>query len=188
MPLTIVVTPGSPTANSYADEAQFIAYAATRLAVPAGTTVSGSACTEREKIALIEASRELTLLEGTWAGQRSTLEQALAWPRQFVINPDAPEVVGVSDIALLYFGTDVVPSRVVEATCQLALELLASSRDLTTLDESLAVTREVVDVLETDYVAPEKRAQGLARFPRVLNLLAPLFAAGDTGGLTLVRC
>ena len=101
MALTIVSTPGSATANSYANELEFIAYAAARLNVPAGTTVSGSTCSETEKAALIEAQRELTTL--AWAAQRSLSTQALAWPQRYALNPDAPAVTGISDIAQLYF-------------------------------------------------------------------------------------
>lgn len=101
MAIAIVATPGSATANSYATEVEFIAVAATRLNVPAGTTVSGSTCSETEKTALIEAQREITNLP--WAAQRTTSAQALAWPQRYALDPDAPAITGISDIAQLYF-------------------------------------------------------------------------------------
>lgn len=101
MAITIVAVPGSATANSYATEAEFIAYAAARLNVPSGTTITGSTCTDTEKAALIEAQRELTNL--SWSAQRTIDGQALAWPQRYCLNPDAPAVTGISDIAQLYF-------------------------------------------------------------------------------------
>lgn len=101
MALIIVAVPTSATANSYATEAEFIAYAAARLNVVAGTTVSGSTCSEAEKTALIEAARELT--NALWKAQRTYLAQALAWPQRYALNPDAPAITGITDIAQLYF-------------------------------------------------------------------------------------
>lgn len=188
MPVTIVATPGDAAANSYATEVEFIAYLATRLHVHAGATVTGTTCTEQEKIALIEATRDLTLLEGKWEGQKMTLTQALSWPRQFAINPDAPEIIGIRDIALLYYGTTVVPDRMKNATCELALAMLvAGTSDLVAVDPRLQVHRKRIDVIETEYVHPQLRPQALARFPRVLAYISPLFNASGEGGLMLVR-
>lgn len=101
MAITIIAIPGASNSNSFCNELEFIAYAATRLNVPAGTTVSGSTCSETEKAALIEAQRELTNLP--WEAQRTIDGQALAWPQRYCLNPDAPAVTGISDIAQLYF-------------------------------------------------------------------------------------
>ena len=101
MTISINATSSSATANSYATEVEFIAYAATRLNVVSGTTVSGSTCSEDEKKALIEAQREITYLP--WQAQRTLDTQALAWPQRYCLDPDAPAVTGLSDIAQLYF-------------------------------------------------------------------------------------
>ena len=77
MPLTIVATAGSPTANSYADEAQFVAYAATKLFVPTGTTVSGATCTEREK-----AAQEATLAQQKFEFEAQLAERKMMFEAQ----------------------------------------------------------------------------------------------------------
>jgi hypothetical protein len=106
MAVTLITVPGAVNANSYANEGEFIGYAATRLNVVAGTTVTGSTCSENEKIALIEAAREITNM--AWTAQRTFLDQALAWPQRYCLNPDAPAITGITDIAQLYFDPGLI--------------------------------------------------------------------------------
>src|SRR3990167_4272024 len=101
MAITINAVPGSATANSYATEVEFIAYAATLAVVPSSTTVSGSTCTETEKKAMGMAFRVFNNLG--WQAQRTTSTQSGSWPQRYCLNPDAPSVTGISDIAQLYF-------------------------------------------------------------------------------------
>lgn len=101
MAITIVAVPGSATANSFATEVEFISYAATLANVPTSTTVSGSTCTETEKKALVMAFRVFGNL--AWQAQRTSSTQVGAWPQRYCLNPDAPAVTGISDIAQLYF-------------------------------------------------------------------------------------
>jgi hypothetical protein len=187
MSITIIATPGSATANSFVTEAEAIARAATRLNLPSSwVTVSGSTCTETEKAALIEATREITL--ALFQGQRVDATQVLSWPREFCVDPDAPLALGTATyVGYPYYANTVIPQRVKDATIELAFEFLkAGTADLAALDPKLAIKVETVDVLTTEYFAAGQRAQGLARFPRVANLLAPLLAA--SAGLPLVRC
>lgn len=191
MSIVIVATPGSGTANSFATETQFIAYAATRLNVPAGTTVSGSACTETEKKALIEATRELTVMN--WSGDRVDTTQALSWPRQYAYNPDLPYSARAVSLTLTtseaFYDTDVIPQRVIDATCELALQFVkAGTTDIASADDSLGLTALSVGSISLDFAQPFERAQGLSRYPRVLALITPLLDASITGGLTVVRC
>ena len=83
MAITIIAIPGASNSNSFCNELEFIAYAATRLNVPAGTTVSGSTCSETEKAALIEAQRRIAALETRSAEQeqaiRHTLTMLIEW-------------------------------------------------------------------------------------------------------------
>jgi len=177
-------TAGSATANSFSTEGEFIAYAATRLNVPAGTTVSGSTCTETEKAALIEATRELTNL--LWQAQRTDSTQALAWPQRYALNPDAPSITGLSDIAELYFDDDEVPVRVKNAQIELALEFVrAGTTDLAGGDPNAGVIEETVGPLTTRWSA-YARSVGLARFPRVMSYIAPMLAS-TAGSLELAR-
>lgn len=179
MTLVIDATAGGATANSYVLESEAIVFAATRLNLVGWSTVTGSSCTDQEKAALIEATRELTAI--AYQGVRASTEQALAWPRVCAPDPDT------GSLALLYFDTTVIPQRVKNATCELAFEFLkAGTTDIASLDPSLAVLRERISVIETDYAAPSQRAQGLAAFPRALRQIAPLLAVG-AGQVRLTR-
>ena len=188
--ITIVATPGGASSNSFCTEAEYIAYTATRLNVPEDTTVSGSACTETEKMALIEAARELT--NAPWAAQRTFLTQALAWPQRYAMNPDAPAITGITDIAQLYFDPGLageaasIPARVKHAQIELALEFIkAGTTDLAAADPNAGIIEKTVDVLTTRW-SPYARPTGWARFPRVLDYIAPMLA-GSAGGLEVVR-
>ena len=101
MPLTIVAVPGSATANSFANEAEFIAYAATLAVVPASTTVSGSTCSAAEIKALVMAFRVFNTL--VWRARRTTAAQVGAWPQSYAENPDAPGLFGTPSWTDLYF-------------------------------------------------------------------------------------
>lgn len=193
MPVTIVATAGAVNANSYATEAEYIAYVATRLNAPTDATVTGSTASETEKKALIEATRELT--PPPYQGERATGTQALAWPRVWAPDPDVPTTlvdpetyIPVGLARVVYYAETEIPQRVKDATCELAMQfVLAGTSDLASLDTSLNVTSETVGPLSTTYAPASARAQGLARFPRVLALLAPLFDPACTGGLTMRR-
>ena len=73
---------------------------------------------ELDKIyrALIEATRDLSLLR--WGGTRTDSTQALSWPRQYALNPDAPSPVDPADNLVwpVYFDDDVIPQRIKDAT------------------------------------------------------------------------
>lgn len=185
MAISIVATAGSATANSYATEAEFIAYAATRLNTPTGTTESGSSCSETEKKALIEAQRELTLLP--WAAQRTDDTQALAWPQRYCLDPDAPAVTGISDIAQLYFDDTEIPTRVKRAQIELAFEFVrAGTTDLAAADANVGVIEKSVGPLTTRWSESQGRPTGLARFPRILAYVGPMLQA-SAGSLEIAR-
>jgi hypothetical protein len=134
--------------------------------------------------ALVEATRDLSLLP--WKGYRATAVQALAWPRTEVVNPDLPNSVG--DPTAQFYADDVVPQRVKDATCELALQyLVAGTTDLASLSPTAEVIRKKVDVLDTEFARPVDRPQGLARFPRVLQFLGPLLQGLGVGNLALSR-
>lgn len=163
--LTIVATAGSASANSFVTEVEQIAYMAARLNSSAWTTFSGTTCTESEKSAMIEATRELSAR--AWVGLRSDDTQALSWPRQYAPNPDS----AIGD----YYATTAIPQRVKDATMELAFQFLnAGTTDVASLDPTQGITEKTVDVLTTRYAEPYARPQGLARYPRVLTLVRPL--------------
>ena len=185
MAISIVATVGSATANSFITEAEFIAYLATRLNVHTGATVSGSTCSETEKAAMIEATRDLNPV--AWVAERTDGTQSLSWPRSGAPNPDSPDLDDTGDSGLPEFDDDVIPTRVKNATCELALQYMkAGTTDLAAPSATSGVIRKKVGPLETEYTDPAQRATGLARFPRVYALIAPLTNT-SAGGLTLER-
>ena len=184
MAITIVATVGSATANSYTTEAEFITYLATRLNVPAGTTGSGTTASETEKKAMIEAARELQMLP--WVGTRVDTTQILAWPREYAPKPDLPDDITVG--TSYYYLTTEIPQLVKDAQIELAMEFIkAGTTDLAARDAALDVLTEKVDVLETGYVPQTQRAQGIARFPRILTLLGPLLDSEASDAMTVAR-
>ena len=171
MALTIDASVGGAAANSYATEAEVIAYMATRLNASAWTTLSGSSCTETEKAAMIEAQRELSVLQ--WAGTQASSTQALQWPRYWVSNPDDPWKY--------YYLSTVVPTRVKNAQAELAFQFLkAGTTDVAAVPSTQGIIQKTIDVLTTIY-SEFNQPTGLARFPRVLNLVRPLLqGSGNT--------
>ena len=171
MALTIVATVGASDANSFSTEAEQIAYMATRLNATAWTTFTGAVCTESEKAAMIEATRELSALTG-WLGYRVTTTQALALPRDLLLNPDDP-TPGT------YYLTTVIPQRVKDAACELAFQFLkAGTTDVAAASETAGIIEETVGPLTTRWASPSEQVQGLMRYPRVWTLIAPLLSTG----------
>jgi hypothetical protein len=151
---------------------------ATRLNASAWTTLTGSTCTETEKAAMLEATRELNNL--AWYGRRSTTTQKLQWPRWYVSDPDSP--VG------FYVDPTVVPQRVKDAQCEWAFQFLnAGTTDIASLDTSVGVIEKTIGPLTTRW-SEASRPQGLARFPSVKRFIAPLLENfGSSYISTLVR-
>ena len=185
MALTIVATAGSASANSFATEAEFIAYLEKRLNAHSGATTTGATCTDNEKRALLEAG--ITLNQLAWKEGRTDTTQAMAWPRKWVYDPDAPNPAEIGDVEELYFDDTEIPARVKRGQMALAVEFLkAGTTDIAALDATIGVKQKTVDVLTTVYADPHQRAQGLNRFPRVMAEIAPLLE-GSAGGIELSR-
>jgi hypothetical protein len=178
----LIADVGSATANAFVEVDTATDYLAGRLNSDAWTDASSN---DKAK-ALIEATREITLLP--FQGSRVDTTQALAWPRSYAVNPDRPSLALLGTVTDLYYADDVIPQRVQDATCELALEFLkAGTSDVASRDATAGVIRKVVDVLETEYAKPYERPQGLARYPRVVSLLSPLMDV-STSGYTVARC
>ena len=111
-----------------------------------------------------------------WAGYRTTVTQALSWPRGDVPIPDSPGLLAGYPG---YLDDDVVPDAVENACAELALK--ASSATLFD-DQSRAVLREKIGPLETEY--DPYSAQDV-RYKAVEGMLRPYFTGGN--GITLVR-
>lgn len=174
MPAAIVATPGAADANSFASVAEYIAYAADRLDPPDGVTVSGGTITDRETQALLEAARDLDALP--WPGVDYSTTQRLRFPRYAEVWRERLVWQHNPADTLLYLGGAAIPRRLKEAQIELAFAYLSGESPMQA-DTNAGVVRKKVDVLETEW-APGERPQGLARYPRVLALIAPLLGSG----------
>lgn len=163
MAITIDATVGGASANSFVTLAELTSYMEGRL----NASTFDSATADEQNRALVEATRELTVLP--WEGRTAASTQALAWPRDWVINPDSPTYD--------YFDTDVIPQRVKDATCELAFQFLkAGTIDVAAEASDLGITEKTVDVLTTRY-DPRIRNSGLRRYPRVWDRISPLLGS-----------
>lgn len=171
MAITIVETVGSASANSYVSQASATTYLEGRL----NSSAWSGASTGDKDIALVEAFREINLR--AYLGRKVTTTQSGQWPRQWAPDPDSPTGT--------WFDTTTIPQRVKDAQCELALEFLrAGTTDLAGPITDDGVIEKTVDVLTTRYADPGLRPRGLARYPRILALLAPLF---ESNGSAVIR-
>lgn len=172
MSVIVIATPCAVDANAYGTVAATDAYLDAR---PNASAWTGAIADDRAR-ALIQAQRMLSPLG--WAGTQTTATQALAWPRADVIVPGLGDTV---------YASDIIPPPVFAASAELALEILrAGSSDIGTTD-SVNIKREKVDVLEVEYVDAGDRVTGLAAYPRVMELIAPLLANGGSAQLRVIR-
>lgn len=166
MPVVIDATVGGAAANSYVTVAAATTYLEARLNSSAWTSSTS------QEAALVEAFRELNLRR--YEGRKASDTQTGQWPRDWAIDPDSPEH--------WYFENTVIPQRIKDAQCELALEFLkAGTSDLAALDSQAGVIEKTIDVITTRWDVSQRPTQGLARFPRVQALLAPLLDSAAMG-------
>ena len=115
MPLTLIKEDGTgkADANAYANEVDGDAYHAGHLYASAWT----GATADNKAAALVMASR-LIDAEYQFGGVKATSAQALQWPRSDCRDPDASDMV----------AENIVPKPLLEATCELARELILADR------------------------------------------------------------
>jgi len=139
MALTLIKEDGTGKvdANSYADAADGDAYHEGHLYANAWT----AATTANKEKALVFATR-LIDSQFQFNGWRSNDEQALQWPRDHCPDPDR----GLSIAIVLrlrganFVDFDVVPKAVVDATCEMARELLIADRTAAPAGEGVLTT------------------------------------------------
>lgn len=123
MPLTLIKEDGTsrPDANSYASAADGDAYHQAHLYAAAWT----SASTATKEAALVMASRLIDTCY-QFHGAKSSAAQALQWPRWQVPDPDAAAaaVDPLHPIGAGFIESNKVPKPVLDATCELARELI----------------------------------------------------------------
>lgn len=186
MPVSVIdSTPGGADANSFTDEVTADQYLLDRLNAAA---IWPPADPEDKQRALIEATRELTRL--LYKGDRTTTAQRLSWPRFEAENPDLPDSQdGLG--AISFYDETIIPDRIQNATAELALEFIrAGGTDIAGNDPTVGIKRTKVDVLETEFFAPNPVTKpiGLNAFPRVMQEIVPLLSEEVTSGsLRLLR-
>ena len=160
---------GLANANAYADAADGDAYHEGHLYATAWTAATLG---NKEK-ALAMATR---LIDGQFQfdGVKANAVQALQWPREDCHNPDGDEAL----------PADSVPKPVVEATCELARELLVADRTASPVGEGLKYQN--IGTTQTGYSKEDTRpiishvAQALlAKFGSLLK--------SKSGGVRLIR-
>ena len=136
MALTLIKEDGTgkPDANAYADLTDGNAFHDGHLYASAWTAATDA----QKSVALVMATR-LIDAEMQFNGTRTNAVQALQWPRAQCPEPDA---VSVPLSVLLpipsdYVPYNTVPKAVVQATCEMARELLIADRTLAPPGEGL---------------------------------------------------
>jgi len=155
MPLTLIKEDGSgiADANAYADAADSDSYHEGHLYATAWTAASAS---NKDK-ALVMATR-LIDSQFQFGGSKANATQALQWPRERCPDPDRRETGRfwmLSSIGDGFLDSDVVPKAVVDATCEMARELLIVDRTAAPAGEGLKY--ENVGTTQTGYDKDDTR-------------------------------
>jgi hypothetical protein len=154
MALTLIKEDGTgkADANSYASVADGDAYHDGHLYATAWTGASA----DQKAVALVMASR-LIDAEFQFNGTRTTAGQSLQWPRAMCPGPDNVHVpISVLlPIADDYVEYDKVPKAVVQATCEMARELLIADRTSAPAGEGLKYQN--VSGTQTGYDKTDRR-------------------------------
>lgn len=171
--MALIVEDGSIVAgaDSYISRVDVIAYAAKR-----GVTLADDDTTDQK---VIKAMDYLAYYDGRWKGEQVEPDvQSLAWPRKYAYIGS-----GYSP-----FPDDQIPANLVKATAELTMHVNAGVNLLPTVSGDTAfVTREKVDVIETEYSEAVALAVmgSLPTMPLVESLLSGLLNYGS--GLRTVR-
>ena len=175
MALTLIKEDGTgkTDANSYASAADGDAYHDGHLYASAWT----GATADQKAAALVMATR-LIDAEYQFGGTRVKTTQALQWPRQDCRDPDADGWAGGTVL------DTVVPKAVVDATCELARELLIADRTAAPAGEGLKYYNDAgqqtgYDKNDTRPVIPRVAQAMLAKFGSMLK--------SKSGAVALVR-
>lgn len=179
MPLVLDATVGGAASNSFVTLAAAETYFESRPFSATWTT----ATTAAKEQALVFASTLLNNLR--WSGARGSTTtlgqtQALAWPRRWAPTLEVDAAPDWSseyfvDTTLGTYSSLAIPAPIVQATCELALEILKSgTTDLFGVDTTRNIKSETVGPISTEYFDAAYRVHGLSRFPRVAGLIAPL--------------
>ena len=183
MSLTLIKETGAglANANAYADVADGDAYHAGHLYASAWTGASD----DQKAVALVMASR-LIDAEYQFNGTRTNAVQGLQWPRAKCSEPDAIHVplAVLLPIPSDYVRYDSVPKAVVQATCEMARELLIADRTVAPAGEGLKY--QIVGSTQTGYDKTDRR-QVLSQVAQVMLAKYGSQISARSGAVRLVR-
>lgn len=149
MPSALVTTPAAVDANAYCTALEADAYH-DDLPVASVRTAWTSASSDDKSRAILEATR-LIDRAFEFQGARTTVLQALAWPR-YVSTP-IPNDLGfyVSGVTDFYVDPRTIPDRVKQATAEYARQLLTTDRTADYAPEARGIKRMKADVIEIEF-------------------------------------
>ncbi len=183
MALTLIKEDGTgkADANAYADVADGDAYHAGHLYATAWTGASA----DQKAVALVMASR-LIDAEFQFNGTRTTAGQSLQWPRAMCPEPDNVHVpISVLlPIPYEYVEYDKVPKAVVQATCEMARELLIADRTVAPAGEGLKYQN--AGTTQTGYDKTDRRPV-LSQVAQVMLAKFGSQISAKSGAVRLVR-
>ena len=178
MALTLVKEDGTgkADANSYADVTDGNAYHEGHLYATAWT----AATADNKAASLVMAARVIDA-ELQFNGVKATEAQALQWPRSDCRDPDAVAASGSAGVVT----SNVVPKGILDATCELARELLLLARTAAPPGEGLIsdwtstfgkkysktdirpILPRLVQSLLAKYGSPMRQSGGVVKLVRV---------------------
>ena len=179
MPLTLDATAGGVASNAFAS----VADAQAIIDATPNSSAWGSDASAQTQ-ALIYATSLLNVIE--YQGIKSSFDQALAWPRYGVYDPDygqsrlGPEAYTVSGQWGFYLDNTKIPVRMIRACVMLALEILkAGTTNVWDVDKTANIAKKQIDVITTEYVSVSERRFGLRVYPSVWREIYPLTMASE---------
>ncbi len=151
--MTIIVEDGSgvANANSYVDDAYFVAFALAR-----GITIPATA--ELREQLLFKSMDYLESLRKKYKGCKTYSGQELQWPRENVY------------IDYMIFESNLIPSELKKAQCQAAIESISNA--LFETNDGSNVKKQKLDTLEVEYF--ENGSAGVPDFAAVNAYLSEL--------------
>jgi len=183
MSLTLIKEDGTgmADANAYANVADGNAYHDGHLYATAWT----AAADDQKTVALVMATR-LIDAEFQFNGTRTTAGQNLQWPRAKCPEPDNVHVpISVLlPIPYDYVQYDKVPKAVVQATCEMARELLIADRTTTPAGEGLKYYNAAG--IQTGYDKTDRRPV-LSQVAQVMLAKYGSQISAKSGSVRLVR-
>jgi hypothetical protein len=183
--MTLILTKedgtGRADANSYANVPDGDAYHDGHLYATAWTGASA----DQKAVALVMATR-LIDAEFQFNGTRTTAGQSLQWPRAMCPEPDNVHVpISVLlPIPYDYVQYDKVPKAVVQATCEMARELLIADRTAAPRGEGLKY--ENISTTQTGYDKTDRRPV-LSQVAQVMLAKYGSQISAKSGAVRLVR-